>query len=382
MIAGRKRRTRGLCRSLLLAASLAVLSTALARAEDLGDLNNQILDNPQNVDLNLRYARAAESQGKLRLALAAYERVLMNDPTNAEAQRGYTRVRRTLEPPYTFARVEVGERWDSNPLNLNSGGEGAYTTFGRATIVDERPIASTRWRSNLNFEGEITPEDTVLNYAFVGIQTGPVIDLTPHMAAIPSVGGGVATLDGDYYFDDANLAVTLEGQENGVSYWARLRGGWRSYGKQWVATEGPYAELSGGATVPRIASDKDSITLVPWVRWSGIKGNAFNFQLNEPVTPGEYTEIGFNATYNYRVNGNVVLSGGLEARDRYYSKTKVAGEQRHDTYVSPQATVSLQHVLPCNCSLNLTYRYRNSSSNDFTVDYDAQQVSVSLFAQF
>ena len=384
-MATKKNRRGGLGRVLMLAASVTVLSAAIARAQntpDMIDLNNRILDNPQDADLNLQYARAAESHGELRLALAAYERILINDPNNSEAQRGYERVRRAIEPAYTFARVELGERWDSNPLNLSSGGEGAYSTFARATIVDERPIASTRWRSIANFEGEVTPEIEQLNYAFLGVQTGPLIDLAPHLAAIPSIGGGIATLDGGYYFDDINLGVTLEGQQQGVSYWTRLRGGWRHYGKEWTADQGGYGELIGGVTAPRVLSERGSLVVVPWLRWSGIQGTAFNFQLNEPITPGEYAELGLDATYNYRLNDHVVVSTGVEARDRYYSKTKIAGEDRHDTYLSPQATLSLQHLLPCNCSINLTYRYRNNSSNDFTADYDANQVSLSLFAQF
>src|ERR1700749_1206855 len=95
-----KHKVRGLCRVLLLAASIGALSTGLAQAQaqrdqgsnDLSDLNNQILDNPADVGLNLRYAHAAESAGKLRLALAAYERILINDPHNQEAREGYERV--------------------------------------------------------------------------------------------------------------------------------------------------------------------------------------------------------------------------------------------------------------------------------------------------
>ncbi len=60
------------------------------QTDELEALNQQILDNPQDVDLNLRYARAAEDAGKLRLALVAYERILINDPGNEEARRGYT----------------------------------------------------------------------------------------------------------------------------------------------------------------------------------------------------------------------------------------------------------------------------------------------------
>src|SRR5262249_52798950 len=147
-----KRTIRGLCRVLLLAASVSALSTGVAHAQDnLSDLNNQILDNPQDVSLNLRYAQAAEAAGKPRLALAAYERILINDPHNEEARRGYERVRRTLEPGYTVTRVEVGVRSDSDPLNLRNG-QDATTYFANATLVDERTLGPSRWRTIFNAE--------------------------------------------------------------------------------------------------------------------------------------------------------------------------------------------------------------------------------------
>ena len=97
-----------LCGALLVAASVVALAAGTAHAQqgnDLADLNERILENPQDVELNLRYARAAEEAGVPRLALAAYERILINDPTNEEARRGYERVWRTIEPGYTVARL-------------------------------------------------------------------------------------------------------------------------------------------------------------------------------------------------------------------------------------------------------------------------------------
>src|ERR1700682_235703 len=60
----------------------------VAAADDLARLNAEIMNNPTNIELNLRYARAAEESGQLDKALPAYERVLAYDPTNAEARSG------------------------------------------------------------------------------------------------------------------------------------------------------------------------------------------------------------------------------------------------------------------------------------------------------
>ena len=75
------------CQVLLLAASVSALSTGIVHAQqanDLDALNEQILNNPTDVDLNLRYAAAAEAAGKPLddLSLAELQAV---DPRITEA---------------------------------------------------------------------------------------------------------------------------------------------------------------------------------------------------------------------------------------------------------------------------------------------------------
>ncbi|MFZ2031132.1 MAG: surface lipoprotein assembly modifier [Vitreimonas sp.] len=371
-------------RAVLLATSVAALafaSGAPAHAEDLNELNAQILANPQDAALNLHYAQVAEEQGKLRLALAAYERILINNPDNADAQHGYERVRRILEPTRTSFRVEFGEQWDSNPLDSSVDNESAYTTFVNGTWVDERRFGARRWRTLVNFQVEVTPEIDELNYGYVGASIGPIIDLTPSSAAIPAIGFAVSSFSNVFYYDEINAGVTVEGHRDSLTYWTRLRAGWRDYGEDSTATQGAYAELMGGLSVPRIFSDNDSLFVVPWVRWSGIQGTAHDF-LEDPIAPGEYAEYGAEATYRYRLNDHLFVSAGVQARDRYYSRTEVAGKNRHDTYVAPKAGITLWNPLSCSCGLTLSYQYRNNNSNDPFSDYDAQQTTFSISRQF
>jgi len=375
-----KRKIGGFCRALLLAASVTAVTVGAARPQELTDLNQQILDNPQDVALNLRYARAAEEAGQPRLALAAYERILINDPSNDEARRGYERIRRALEPAYTVTRVEAGVRWDSNPLNVDTGEEEAATAFARVSLVDERPLGPQRWRSIINAQVEHTPDIDELDYAFFGAQTGPLFYVGPHQAALPAIGGGVAGLGGDYYFGEVNLGLTVEGRSDSFSYWWRLRGGWRDYGEDSTAEEGPYAELIGGLTAPRFLSERGTVVVVPWVRWSDVEGSAFDFF--DEHAPGQYLEYGLDAEYRHRLTDHVSVSAGARVRERDFDRTTVGPSTRSDTYVAPNASVTLTNVLPCSCDVRARYEHRENDSNDPTAEYEADQVSLSLLARF
>jgi hypothetical protein len=379
------RKPSGFCRALLLAASATAIFMATARAqtpaEELSDLNARILEDPQDDELNLTYARIAEQSGKLRLALAAYERVLINDPGNEEAQRGFARVRRVIEPPFQTRQVEIGARWDSNPLQEHGSDEEAVSAFAHATLVDERRIGAHRWRTVARLDGEVTPDFPRLNYGYVSAQTGPVVDVAPNLAAIPSVGVAAATLDNSSYLNEVNASVSLEGQHEGVSFWGRVRANWRDYSEESTADQGPQVEVSGGVTAPRVLSSRDSLAIVPWVRWSDVEGSSRSF-LDEEVAPGEYTEIGLDAAYHYRVNDNLSVSWGVIGYRRDFARTEIAGQKQKDTYVAPQVTLTAWNVLPCSCALRFNYRHRDNDSNDPVSDYEADEASVSLFVQW
>jgi hypothetical protein len=375
-----KRKIGRICSALLLAASVTALTVGAAQPEELSDLNQQVLDNPQDVDLNLRYAHAAEAAGKPRLALAAYERILINDPSNAEARRGYERIRRTIEPAYTVTRLEAGVRWDSNPLNTEIDEEDAVTGFVHAMLVDERALGGRRWRSILNAQAEYTPDIDQLNYGYLGAQTGPIFYMGPHTALLPAVGASVSSLDGDLYFAEGNAGFTVEGRTDNFSYWWRLRAGWRDYGEDFAQNHGPYAELIAGVTAPDFLSEKGTLVVVPWLRWSDIEGSKFDFF--DEFAPGQYTEYGADIEYRHRLTDHFTILLGVRARQRDFDVTTVGPNNREDTYVAPELGVSLQNILPCSCDLSARYTHRENDSNDAAADYEADQVALSLVARF
>ena len=83
-------------RLVALATFFLLATPAIAAPDELARLNAQIINNPTDIELNLRYARLAEQRGEPRKALAAYERVLIYDPNNVEAKSGLDRSSGTL----------------------------------------------------------------------------------------------------------------------------------------------------------------------------------------------------------------------------------------------------------------------------------------------
>jgi hypothetical protein len=379
----------------LLAVSFAALSAGVAHAQQPGDLDvlaQQILDNPQDVALNLRYAQAAEALGKPRLALVAYERILINDPSNQEARRGYERVRRTLEPGYTVARLETGVRWDSNPHDINPDfsffffGEPqeGTTYYGKLMVANEHAFGATRFRTTLNLEADETPDIPDIRYEYIGLQTGPLLYLGPHIAALPAIGVSSSWVAGDHYYDEVNASFGMEGRAGGSSYWWRLRGGHRDYDHDTpfffsgpIAEDGNYYEFTAGYLRPRTFGERGTLSIAPFARWSDMKGDTFDFFIFDDLSPGKYLEYGADVNYDYQLGDHVEASIGTLARKRDFRDSS-----RADMYLSPQASVTLQRIFPCNCDLRFQYRYRNNDTNDDLYDYRANQFSLALTTRF
>src|SRR5579862_129486 len=110
-----------------------------ATSNNLQDVFQRLLENPSDVTLNFRYAELAIQQNRLRSALAAYERILATDPSNAEAKAGIRRINQLLEPEFTAVTLTLGGQYETNPRLAGTGrqaGDDASLT-PQAEIVDE-----------------------------------------------------------------------------------------------------------------------------------------------------------------------------------------------------------------------------------------------------
>src|SRR6266567_1905395 len=247
-------------------------------------------DPPTNSQLNLRYAELAEASGKLRWALAAYERVLVNDPGNVEAQAGLQRVRRRLQPVSTQFTAELGVIGETNPRNLPSGARAEAQGLASLGMRDERTIADVRWRTTAAAYGLLHSNEHELNYGYVGAATGPVLDVAPGLVFHPALGGAATVFDGRFFYGEAAAMATFEDTFQGLYSAVRFRGAFRDYDSFFPSQRGFYADAVGKFAIR--LTPKDLLIVSPWVRWSDIRGSVVLTPLLIDVQPGAYIEGG------------------------------------------------------------------------------------------
>jgi len=368
--------------------SVVLLAPAgVSRADELSDLNALILRDPANIELNLRYARLAEQKGQLKLALSAYERVTVTSPLNYEAQEGFRRIVRKLQPDSTRLTVELGGGWESNPAREPHSARSDWFALARAEIRDERRVNDyVTWRTIGSALGEFyrTQGDRV-NYASGTAFTGPLWDVTPQFALHAALGGGAA-MYGEHALHREALAVfTLEsGFWNGVQA-GRLRLGFREYGEFFGGSDGTYADLSERFGFIGVFAKNDIVAVTPWVRWSNIEGKPLNLPFEE-TQPGRYWESGLRGEYYRPVTDWLILGASFSVSHRRYSDVTFLPNgnpilRRDWTYIPGLVAIFPKLVL-ATADLRVDYRYEDNRSNvpfDTFVDH---QVTTSAIFRF
>ena len=379
------------CRALavatyLLAAGVSVTALApRASANELDALHQQILRNPGNPELNVRFAQLAERSGYLRWALAAYERAILVDPNNPEVLSGLTRVRRALQPNTTLVTVQLGTQYESNPTYYIGPRRPELQAIGSAALLDERNINGTRWRTNALVAGIVHGREDDLSYGVAGVEIGPVLDAWPGWSFRPAIGGNVSYFDHRFYYSEAAASGTFESSADNMYRALTVRGAYRSYDDFFPSSHGFYVEARGRLALPNVLSTGVVAVASPWVVWSDIGGNASVVTpIITELQPGAYIEYGGRLDLIKSLTEWVAVGVNVVVSQRDYRNDIVAatGDKRRDFIVSPGASLVFPNLFASQAGLRLDYRFINDNSNDQTKSFTDHVVTASVIWSF
>jgi hypothetical protein len=367
---------------------LGVWTTTLAvpaGANEIDTLHSQILQHPDNPELNLRFAQLAEADGHIRWALAAYERILLNDPNNTEALKGLQRVRRALQPNTTLLTVQLGGQYESTPRYYLRPRTPELQALGSAALVDERNLGGIRWRTDAVAAGLLHAREGELNYGVVGADTGPVLDALPGWAFHPAVGGNVAYFDNRFYYGEGAVSGTFDSSAFGIYRALVLRSAYRSYNDFFPSGEGFYFEARGKLAVPNVIGPGSVAIVSPFVLKSDISGTASVVTpIITELQPGSYVEWGGRLDLIKSLTNWLALGVNIGASERDYRNDVVLAtiEKRHDRITSTGASLTFPNLFAYQTDLRLDYRYLMDHSNDPTKSFNDHIITASVVARF
>jgi hypothetical protein len=362
---------------------MGLLVAVPAAADEMSDLYEKILADPGNAQLNLQYAAMAERAGKPRLALAAYERVLLNDPSNAEAQSGIKRVMRQMLGAQTRWVASFGAGWQSNPAASAFHDDDAFIGLASIAMHDDRHWGNTAWQTDALAQVNFYSDQDRLNYGFIGIETGPVFDTGSWFSFHPALGVATSYFDNGSFYSEAVASVTLEGVTGGANQVVRIKVGYRDYAERFASDSGWYAQASARWSIPHVFGAHDVVVLSPWVRWSDIEGG-IPFVLNAESEPGRYLEFATDIAWYTPLAEDLVLGLNVTVSHRNYRDPGILSgtDDREDTMIAPGATLIFKHVLSYQTDVRLSYRHKDNDSNDKFREYEDDIVTVNIDTRF
>lgn len=362
------------------------LTSGHARADQLERLFAQILRDPHNVELNLRYARLAESRDETRKALAAYERVLEADPSNREASRALHRININLIPVETTGRIELGARYETNARQVptGTGRNDDFAGFAKLYVNDRRPLFNNEWRSDFIGYADLHGQETDIDFWLARAHTGPVFHLDGDATFQIAPGGAVSFLDSEWYYAEPALRLTFQNLFGGFLSRLDVRGAYRGINSDANASEGIALDIIARHVSRELVTETDLLILQPFFRYrESDSGDVGPFGLLNTFVLGDYIEVGGQVQYFVQPWADVRIGGKFLGYYRDYDQIiRLGFEQRDDYFISPGAEILFRNVACQGCDIKADYRFEQNFSDDDSEDFSNHVIGVSAIKRF
>ena len=146
--------------------------------EKLERLWRQVLNDPTDVQSNIKYALQAEDDGYYQRAISAYVRALNNDPANAIASRNLAKLGRLTGPAETSGTLIVSGSYNANSSQTRHNAKGDTALSKTLLVSDSRTFLNTRWNSSIVNFADVHSSLRNSDVIFTSFKSGPTWFLT------------------------------------------------------------------------------------------------------------------------------------------------------------------------------------------------------------
>ncbi len=400
-------RSKGASFVLIAATALLAMAGSANAAKSSSSTFDKLFEDPNNVDLNRKYAAEAEAQGKLRLALSALERARAVRPDDREIFREFERVRAELLPATTSVTWQVGGAYASNPRQANAAGPLKHNDGiidGAVMVQDERTILGKRWRTFAYAAGQANARFEQIDAARAFVESGPLFPLTEKLWLQVAPGASTTMIDGKLLYNDVSAATTLGASFWGMTQTFTARYTWR-FGENFNYSDAELFEVNARLASKLGVVRGDIMFLEPRYRLSRPESSqpttveAFTIlgftNVARDISPLEYQEWGARASYMFPVmKGKAWLGAGLAIYERHFDAPVLdpaslalgvpvgTDNDRHDVYFEPTAHLILPNLVAPNVDLRFDYRFEKNTSNDNSREYENHVAGMRIVGRF
>lgn len=357
-------------------ASHAQPAPPTSSADDLRAVFQQLLLDPGNPALNLRYAELNAQRGEIARAIAAYERVLAEDPNNAAARRALERLRLQLDPPSTEIFATLGLQYESNAPRRDP----SFLTYNDTsvnaslTLQDERVLGDRRWRSYASSYIDAHNRFQTGDLAYIGGNTGPILPFIDGWTVRPGIGGAYVARHYRTMYGEGDVLANFETRTMGAFQQVNLRFAAQDWSDRDPGKDALIGQLGLGFRWESLGFAGDVASFDPVVTINGAdtrdnsyKSLGFTLGYVAPIAP-----LGFGAAPT-SFFGRSALGFELHVEHADYDGPDVriggTAPDRRDNYLAPGVRLITPSVFGLNETWTARYLYENNMSNEFVNKY-------------
>jgi hypothetical protein len=363
--------------------------------EDSLVLFEELVRNPDNVRVNLAYARALEADGRIEEARQIYRKVLAlspNDPSAAAALASLTQAGTPAQTDYTF---RTGGAIETNAARRDSDFKSFFDTLGFAefTVADLRQVGDVKLQSNLDIFSNIHNRYSPGDVSYFAVDSGPLWDLNGKGKLRTAIGGeyvlqGPSPIDGhrtrEFEFDAGNVIFNYLPPGNTALQSVNLLAGYNNFRQSASFRSGPVIRLTAPILEEDLLPASAILLITP-----GYVLNGARQPFGEPLQPAHYNEPNLDfisvtpLAENQLGSGRILgILGLFLAGDIYNSHSPGESGSRRDFRIIPRVGLRLLNFAHTPLQLDLDYRYDRNFSTEFVESYNDNIFSLTLTYHF
>ncbi len=329
----------------------------------LSKMFGEIMRNPGNIELNVRYAKLAEQSGEPRRALAAYERILGSHPGNKMALGEIERLRKALgleteAGPETNYSIVLGAKYEHNAAHRDS----SFLPFDSAAssvslgAQDERELIGERFRSNARMYGDFHSRYEKGDLLFIGADTGPVFKFSDDISVRPAISVSHARVKFRHLFNSTSILANIDnGAEEALFKSLDLSIGYDDFATRYPGQDGAFF-TTGANFALADTNTNEALHLSPHYRYSHTTGQ--NYAKRNHA-------YGLKTNYTYPLTDSLSLAPNLGLTYKNYVGNEIDEKnERWDFLTEPGIKLILSDFLIEDSSISIGYGFERNWSND------------------
>ena len=341
----------------------------------------KLLKNPEDLQLNILYAKNAEERGKINLAIVTYQRMIFLDPNNKQWKDNIERLRDLLRPPETTVAAVLGTRISTNgPLNPDGiGNRAGYNESIVVTLDHKRSLGGRKYQATGQFYADYNVKSSASDLILAALQFGPLFRTSTSWQLRPAFLFDLSFTDRrkrGFFSYSAGTLFNFVKLDNGPIRTVDIGLYYSDFNTESAGKDSVIFTSSSGLEFQGL-KENDGLLITPHFTFNAAKGGQGSDGFRDL-----YYEMGFEIEYRTEVLENLEIGPLFSYYYRDYIDYEPGGSTKRDDHnfnIGLQATAI--NIIP-DIVILASYFFERNKSNLANETYRNHSIAISFVQSF